>query len=186
MKSIKTLLQDMHLTHGVTVVCEIKANSAGTTSCTLHIMTLGLSGKREVSLEAETLSADKSPLPPPDPLSDKESPPLSGPTILHLFHDLSSNSEPEDSDYNESYSYGYSVLAVPKTVSVPYKLCSGKTTTTAHPSLTDAKAMVACPYLAQDGNSNHVEIKNFNTFNVNSGHVDTFNVDTFNVNTIVK
>ncbi|KAJ9072993.1 hypothetical protein DSO57_1021354 [Entomophthora muscae] len=72
--------------------------------------------------EAEALSADQS---PPDPPSDKEFPTLAGPTILHLFHNLSSNSEPENSDYNDSDSYDYSVLAVPETVSVPYKLCSG-------------------------------------------------------------
>ncbi|KAJ9058569.1 hypothetical protein DSO57_1011024 [Entomophthora muscae] len=45
MKSIKTLLQDMNLIHGGTVVRKTKANNSGTTSCTLHIMTLGSSGQ---------------------------------------------------------------------------------------------------------------------------------------------
>ncbi|KAJ9084657.1 hypothetical protein DSO57_1022023 [Entomophthora muscae] len=45
MKSIKTLLQDMHLTYGGTVVRKNKANNAGTTSCTPCIMTLVSSGK---------------------------------------------------------------------------------------------------------------------------------------------
>ncbi|KAJ9081612.1 hypothetical protein DSO57_1012728 [Entomophthora muscae] len=45
MKSIKTLLQDMHLTHGGTMVCKNKANNAETTSCTTCIMTLGSSGQ---------------------------------------------------------------------------------------------------------------------------------------------
>ncbi|KAJ9075629.1 hypothetical protein DSO57_1034059 [Entomophthora muscae] len=104
----------------------------------------GTGRKREISLEVETLSADQSPPSPPDPPSDKESSPLSGPTILHLFHDLSRNSEPKDSDCNESDSYGYSVLAVPETVLVPYKLCYEKTATTSCPPLDEAKAMVAC------------------------------------------
>ncbi|KAJ9068796.1 hypothetical protein DSO57_1025077 [Entomophthora muscae] len=95
------------------------------------------------------LSADQSPLSPPDPPSDKESSPSAGPNILHLFQNLSSDSEPEDSDCNESYGYGYSVLAVLETVSVPYKLCSGKTTTTTCPNLSKANVIVACPYLAQ-------------------------------------
>ncbi|KAJ9068807.1 hypothetical protein DSO57_1024996 [Entomophthora muscae] len=46
-------------------------------------------------------------------------------------------------------SYGYSVLAVPETIPVPYKLCSGKTTTTSRIPTSEAKSMVACPYLAQ-------------------------------------
>ncbi|KAJ9074611.1 hypothetical protein DSO57_1004413 [Entomophthora muscae] len=130
MKSIKTLWKDMHLTHGGMMVRRNKANNIGTASCTPHIMTLGSSGqpkrqgchnyrkkgttcvpalilgKREVSLEAETLSTDPSPLSPPDPPSDKESPPLAVPTFLHLFHNLSSDFEPEDSDCDESDSYG--------------------------------------------------------------------------------
>ncbi|KAJ9081346.1 hypothetical protein DSO57_1015629 [Entomophthora muscae] len=65
----------------------------------------------------------------PDPLSDEEALYSSGPTILHLFHNLSSDSEPDNSDSEDSDSYGYSVLAVPETIPVPYKLCSRKTTT---------------------------------------------------------
>ncbi|KAJ9074444.1 hypothetical protein DSO57_1006405 [Entomophthora muscae] len=106
-------------------------------------------GKREVSLEVKMLSADQSPLSPPDSPFDKEAPLSSGITILHLFHNLSSDSKPEDFDCEESDSYGYSVLAVLETVSVPYKLCSGKTTTTSQASLSEDKAMMAFPYLAQ-------------------------------------
>ncbi|KAJ9089607.1 hypothetical protein DSO57_1011206 [Entomophthora muscae] len=71
------------------------------------------------------------------------------PLFFTLFHNISSNYEPEDSDYNETDTYGYSVLAVPKTVSVPYKLCSWKTTTKVCPSLAEAKVMMAHHYLAQ-------------------------------------
>ncbi|KAJ9089422.1 hypothetical protein DSO57_1013173 [Entomophthora muscae] len=106
-------------------------------------------GKIEVNLEVETSSFDQPSLSPPDCSSDKELPPLYGLTITHLFHDLLSDYEPKDSEYNDSDSYGYSVLAVPETVSVLYKLCSGKTSTTTCIPLAKAKAMVALPYPAQ-------------------------------------
>ncbi|KAJ9075808.1 hypothetical protein DSO57_1032095 [Entomophthora muscae] len=64
----------------------------------------------------ETLSADQMFPSPPDPPSDEEDPSSSGPTILHLFHDISSDSKPEDSDSKDSDSYGYSVLAVLETI----------------------------------------------------------------------
>lgn len=109
----------------------------------------GTGGKREVSLETETLSADQSPPSPPDPPSDEEAPSSSGLTILHLFHNLSSDSEPEDSNSEDSDSYGYSVLAVLETIPVPYKLFSGKATTTSRVPASEAKSMMACPHLAQ-------------------------------------
>lgn len=52
------------------------------------------------------------------------------------------------SDTKDSDTYEYLVLAVPKTIAVPYKLHSGKTTTTIKP-LVKAKEVVACPYLTQ-------------------------------------
>ncbi|KAJ9076928.1 hypothetical protein DSO57_1021651 [Entomophthora muscae] len=60
--------------------------------------------------------------------ADNEDPP-----ILLLFHNISDGSDLDDSDINNTDAYGYSVLAVPKTIAVPYKLHSGKTTTTAKP-----------------------------------------------------
>ncbi|KAJ9084391.1 hypothetical protein DSO57_1025021 [Entomophthora muscae] len=66
----------------------------------------------------ETLSANQSPLSSPDPPSDEEAPFSSGPTILHLFHNLFSDLDPEDSDSEDSDSYGYSILAVLETISV--------------------------------------------------------------------
>ncbi|KAJ9054992.1 hypothetical protein DSO57_1008878 [Entomophthora muscae] len=54
----------------------------------------------------------------------------------------------DNSDMEDPNAYGYSVLAIPKTIAVPYKLCSGKTTMTAKPLL-EAKENVSCPYLTQ-------------------------------------
>ncbi|KAJ9052698.1 hypothetical protein DSO57_1031716 [Entomophthora muscae] len=49
-----------------------------------------------------------------------------------------------------SLTHEYTVLAVPETIFVSYKLRSGKTTTTKiFPGASDAQEMVACPYLAQ-------------------------------------
>ncbi|KAJ9052314.1 hypothetical protein DSO57_1035452 [Entomophthora muscae] len=75
--------------------------------------------------------------------ADNEAPP-----ILLLFHNISDDSDLDDSDVDNADAYGYSVLAVPKTITVPYKLRSGNTTTTAKP-LPEAKEIVLCPYLTQ-------------------------------------
>ncbi|KAJ9076077.1 hypothetical protein DSO57_1029657 [Entomophthora muscae] len=53
-----------------------------------------------------------------------------------------------DSDVEDPNNYGYSVLAVPETIMVLYKLCSRKSTTTAK-LLHEAKEVVSCPYLTQ-------------------------------------
>ncbi|KAJ9087488.1 hypothetical protein DSO57_1032883 [Entomophthora muscae] len=73
--------------------------------------------------------------------ADNEAPP-----ILLLFHNISDDSDLDDSDIDNTDAYGYSVLAVPKTITVPYKLHSGKTTTTTKP-LPEAKEIVLRPYL---------------------------------------
>ncbi|KAJ9072111.1 hypothetical protein DSO57_1030502 [Entomophthora muscae] len=54
----------------------------------------------------------------------------------------------DNSDVEDPDAYGYSVLAVHETITVPYKLHSGKTTTTAKP-LPEAKEVVSCTYLTQ-------------------------------------
>ncbi|KAJ9068245.1 hypothetical protein DSO57_1030599 [Entomophthora muscae] len=57
-------------------------------------------------------------------------------------------SDMDDSDVDDPDAYGYSILAFLKTIVVPYKLRSGKTTTTAKP-LPEVKEAVSCPYLTQ-------------------------------------
>ncbi|KAJ9084283.1 hypothetical protein DSO57_1026157 [Entomophthora muscae] len=54
----------------------------------------------------------------------------------------------ENSDMEDPNAYGYSVLAVPETIVVHYKLHSGKTTRTVKP-LSEARKVVSCPYLTQ-------------------------------------
>ncbi|KAJ9054486.1 hypothetical protein DSO57_1013976 [Entomophthora muscae] len=46
-----------------------------------------------------------------------------------LFHNISDNSEMDNSDIEDPDAYGYSVLAVPETIAVPYKLRYGKNPT---------------------------------------------------------
>ncbi|KAJ9064561.1 hypothetical protein DSO57_1029275 [Entomophthora muscae] len=75
--------------------------------------------------------------------TDTEAPP-----ILILFHDISDNSDLDDSDIEDPDVYGYSVLAVPKTIAVPYKIHSGKITAATKP-LPEAKEVVLRPYLTQ-------------------------------------
>ncbi|KAJ9086200.1 hypothetical protein DSO57_1006711 [Entomophthora muscae] len=70
--------------------------------------------------------------------ADNEAPPIFLP-----FHNISDDSDIEDTD-----AYGYSVLAVPKTITVPYKLRSEKTTTTTKP-LPEAKEIILRSYLTQ-------------------------------------
>ncbi|KAJ9075763.1 hypothetical protein DSO57_1032620 [Entomophthora muscae] len=64
------------------------------------------------------------------------------------FYNISDDSDMDDSDSDDADAYGYSVLAVPETITVPYKLRSGKDTTTTKP-LPEAKEIVSCPYLTQ-------------------------------------
>ncbi|KAJ9053197.1 hypothetical protein DSO57_1026594 [Entomophthora muscae] len=72
------------------------------------------------------------------------------PSILHLFHDPPSGSDSDNPKDNDCGGHKYTVLAVPKNIPVPYKLRSGKTTTTqVVPGSTTDREMVACPYLAQ-------------------------------------
>ncbi|KAJ9050996.1 hypothetical protein DSO57_1008817 [Entomophthora muscae] len=59
-------------------------------------------------------------------------PDIQAPPIL-LVHEISDSSDIEESDAEDPNAYGYSVFAVPETLPVPYKLCSGKTTTTSKP-----------------------------------------------------
>ncbi|KAJ9076143.1 hypothetical protein DSO57_1029035 [Entomophthora muscae] len=54
----------------------------------------------------------------------------------------------DDSDVEDPKAYGYSVFAVSETITVSYKLCSGKSTTTTK-MLLEAKEVVSCPYLIQ-------------------------------------
>ncbi|KAJ9071815.1 hypothetical protein DSO57_1033320 [Entomophthora muscae] len=65
-----------------------------------------------------------------------------------LFHNISDDSDMEDSDAEDPDAYGYSVLAVPETIAVSYKLCSWKAIMTAK-SLPEAKEVVSCLYLTQ-------------------------------------
>ncbi|KAJ9087531.1 hypothetical protein DSO57_1032366 [Entomophthora muscae] len=98
-------------------------------------------------MEEETLWVDTSlqyPLSPPsnstDEVSDSQVPP-----IFLLFQNILDSSSMKDSDTEDSNAYGYFVLAVPKTIPVPYKLCSGKTITMTKP-FANAKQIVSRLY----------------------------------------
>ena len=86
--------------------------------------------------------------PTPPPATDSEPADDEAPSILLLFHDIFDDSDVDESDVEDPDAYRYSVLAVPETIAVPYKLQSGKTTTTTKP-LSEAKAVISCPYLTQ-------------------------------------
>ncbi|KAJ9088174.1 hypothetical protein DSO57_1025726 [Entomophthora muscae] len=81
-------------------------------------------------------------------IADSEPADSEPPPILLLFHDISDDSDMDDSDTDNFNAYLYSVLAVPKTIAVPYKLQYRKTTTTTKP-LPEAKKVVSFPYLIQ-------------------------------------
>ena len=70
------------------------------------------------------------------------------PPILLLFHNISDNSDLDESNVEDYDTCGSSVLAVPETIEVPYKLRSAKTSSTINPSSED-KTVVSCPYLTQ-------------------------------------
>ncbi|KAJ9076966.1 hypothetical protein DSO57_1021153 [Entomophthora muscae] len=58
-------------------------------------------------------------------------------------HGTSDTKAPPHSDVDDPDAYGYSVLAVPETIAVPYKLSSGKTKMTAKPLLKPRKLSLA-------------------------------------------
>ena len=92
--------------------------------------------KIPVNIEAKMLHVDSNSKSPPVndatpptatvPPTPTSLPSSSTPPILHLFYDLSSDDKSEESEDKDSKGHGYSVMAVPETVTVPYKLRSGK------------------------------------------------------------
>ncbi|KAJ9058792.1 hypothetical protein DSO57_1008602 [Entomophthora muscae] len=94
-----------------------------------------------LSLSIVTLSS-------PPTTSDAASSPAV-PSILHLFYNLTSDSESENSEDNELSRHEYKVLEVPETISVPYKLRSWKTSTTqVVPGSSTAREMASLPLKA--------------------------------------
>ncbi|KAJ9053114.1 hypothetical protein DSO57_1027457 [Entomophthora muscae] len=85
-------------------------------------------------------------------IDDSEPSDNEAPLILLLLHNISNDSDMDNSDMEDPNAYGYSVLAVSETITVPYKLRSGKTTTTTK-TLPEAKEVVSCPYLTQANRS---------------------------------
>lgn len=82
----------------------------------------------------EKLFVDTNPQSPP-PLSIVLSgSPGQAPLIIHLFHEVSDKSEGIKSELEDPVAYDYSMLAISETITVPYKLCSGKTTIIVWPS----------------------------------------------------
>ena len=97
--------------------------------------------KRPVSLEKETLSADNFVSSPPSFSQNT--------TILALYSNIYSDKNSEDEfDNKEASLIGYSVLAAPETVKIPYPLRSGRKTVSI-PDKNIAKKMVSRPYLSQ-------------------------------------
>ncbi|KAJ9061623.1 hypothetical protein DSO57_1018786 [Entomophthora muscae] len=88
----------------------------------------------------------------PPSIADSEPADNEAPPILLLFHNISDDSDLDDSYTDNADAYGYSVLVVPETNTVPYKLRSGKTITTAK-LFPEAKEIVSCPYLTKSKRS---------------------------------